>query len=95
MASAISSGLKSADAVISNTVNRVNSLTVLSDGTNVATVILYDNPSAASGTVLAKVICAAGTRTAHAVFENPVKASTGIYADVSGTGAEYIVTYGG
>jgi dienelactone hydrolase len=95
MASATTSGLKTADAAIAVGVNRVNTLTILTDGTNAATVVLYDNPSAASGTVLAKGICIGADRTLHMVFENPVKASTGIYADVTGTGAEYIVTYGG
>ena len=95
MASSISSGLKSADAVISNGRNRVNAITLLTDGTNAASVILYDNASAASGTVLGKVKATGAQLIQHVIFENPVFASDGIYADVTGTGAEYIVYYGG
>jgi len=95
MASSRSSGLKTVDAVIQTGRNRINAITLLGDGTNAASVIVYDNPSAASGVVLAKVTALAATRFTHVLFENPVVAEDGIYADVSGTGAEYIVYYGG
>lgn len=90
-----SSGLKNADAVISGGRNRINAITLLGDGTNAASLILYDNASAASGTVLAKVTQLATARLTHILFDNPVFAENGIYADVTGTGAEYIVYYGG
>ena len=90
-----SSGLKNADAAISAGRNRINAITLLGDGTNAASLIVYDNASAASGTVLAKVTQLATARLTHIIFENPVFAENGIYADVTGTGAEYIVYYGG
>ena len=90
-----SSGLKNADAAISAGRNRINAITLLGDGTNAASLIIYDNASAASGTVLAKVTQLATARLTHIIFENPVFAEKGIYADVTGTGAEYIVYYGG
>lgn len=95
MASSRSSGLKTADAVIQTGRNRVNAITLLGDGTNAASIIVYDNASAASGVVLAKVTALAATRFTHVLFENPVVAEDGIYADVAGTGAEYIIYYGG
>lgn len=95
MASSRSSGLKTADASIATGVNRINAVTLLGDGTNAASLILYDNASAASGTVLAKVTQLATARLTHILFDNPVFAEKGIYADVTGTGAEYIVYYGG
>lgn len=95
MASSRSSGLKTADAVIQTGRNRINAITLLGDGTNAASIIVYDNASAASGVVLAKVTALAATRFTHVLFENPVVAEDGIYADVSGTGAEYIIYYGG
>jgi hypothetical protein len=95
MASSITSGLKSADAVIATGRNRINAVTLIADGTNAANVVVYDNASAASGTVLAKVTAVAGQGTVHVIFENPVTANDGIYADVTGTGAGYIVYYGG
>lgn len=95
MASSRSSGLKNADAVIATGRNRINAVSLLGDGTNAASVIIYDNASAASGTVLAKVTALATARFTHVIFENPVVAEDGLYADVSGTNAEYIVYYGG
>ena len=97
MASSRSSGLKSADAAIAAGRNRVNAITLLSDGTNACSVILYDNATAASGTEVGKVSIGAASlkKTEHVVFENPVICELGIYADVTGTGAEYIVYFGG
>lgn len=95
MASSRSSGLQAADAAIANGRNRINAVTLITDGTNAASVILYDNASAASGTVLAKVTAAGAQNTMHVIFENPVVAEEGVYADVTGTGAGYIVYFGG
>jgi hypothetical protein len=97
MASSRSSGIKSADAVIATGRNRVNAITLLSDGTNACSVVVYDNASAASGTAVGKVSIGAASlkKTEHVVFENPVLCEDGIYADVTGTGAEYIVYFGG
>lgn len=88
-----SSGLKSADAVISAATSTLRGLTVIADGTNEATVILYDNASAASGTVLDKVIVDAGLTHVYVPYHGGVVALNGIYADVTGTGAAYIVHY--
>lgn len=95
MASSRSSGLKTADAVIATGRNRINAVTLITDGTNAANVIVYDNASAASGVVLAKVSASGAQNTMHVIFENPVVAEDGVYADVTGTGAGYIVYYGG
>src|SRR4051812_20404840 len=88
-----SSGLKSADAAILAAPGKLRGVTVLTDGTNAATLIIYDNKSAASGTVLEKLIVAGADRCMKVVFDAGVVANAGIYADVSGTGAEYIVHY--
>lgn len=94
MASSRSSGLKNADATIASGINRVNAVTLITDGTNAANVILYDNTTN-SGLELAKVSAAGTQNTVHVIFENPVYAEKGIYADVTGTGASYIVYFGG
>jgi len=94
MASSITSGLKTADAIIATGRNRINAVTLIG-GSTASSVILYDNASAASGTVLAKATQATNLVTTHIIFENPVICDNGIYADVTGTGAEYIVYYGG
>ncbi len=95
MASSRSSGLKTADAAIAVGRNRINAITLLGDGTNAASIIVYDNATTNSGTVLAKVTAAAATRLTHIIFENPVVAEDGIYADITGTNAEYIIYFGG
>jgi hypothetical protein len=94
MASSRSSGLKTSDAVIATGRNRINAITLIG-GSTASSVIVYDNASAASGTVLGKATQATSGVTTHVLFENPVVAEDGIYADVTGTGAEYIIYYGG
>lgn len=95
MASSRSSGLNTTDAAIASGRNRINAVTLIADGTNAASVIVYDNASSASGTVLSKVTAVAGQGTVHVIFENPVIAENGVFADVTGTGAGYIVYFGG
>jgi hypothetical protein len=91
---ATSSGLQTSDAAIMNAAGRLLSIHLIADGTNAATVTIYDNASAASGLVLAKLAIPAGESyvDAHLPGEGVV-ANNGIYADVSGTGAAYIVGY--
>jgi hypothetical protein len=94
MASSISTGVLSASTLISTGRNRINAITVLTDGTNTATLSLYDNTSAA-GTVSVKGACVGANLVNHIIFENPVVMENGIYASVTGTGATFIVFYGG
>ena len=94
MASSISSGVLNADTLIFTGRNRINALTVITDGTNAATVSLYDNTSAASK-IAVQGKCVGASLTNHYIFENPVIMENGIYADVTGTGATFIVYYGG
>lgn len=90
-----SSDLKSADAVISAIGGYLHGVLLISDATNVASVVIYDNSAAAaSGIVLAKLSIPATTTAPQLIlFNNPISANKGIYADVSGTGANYIVYY--
>ncbi len=94
MATSHSSGVQNADALIATGRNRVNAVTVITDGTNAATVELYDN-TAASGTKRVVGKCVGANLVNHIIFENPVLFESGIYADVTGTGATYIVFFGG
>lgn len=91
-----SSGLQTTDGIVASGRNRLNTVTLISDGTNACSVIIYDGVSAA-GTVLAKASIGAASlkSTEQLTYVNPVITETGIYADVTGTGAAYIVTYGG
>lgn len=96
----LSSGRKTADAAIKASAARLGGVILLGDGTNAATVVLYDNATAATGTALAELVLAAnataptGQRTAVLMFPvDGVAASNGIFADVTGTGAAYYVYY--
>ncbi len=91
--SSISSGLQTADAQIYTGRGTLQALTVITDGSNDATVTLYDN-TAASGTVLAKLVVDGTANTGFQSWNFHCRCLNGIYADVSGTGASYIVHYG-
>lgn len=94
ISSSRSSGLKSASALIATGKNRINSIMAVGDGTNAGTLLIYDNTSAA-GTVLAQVAVGSQHHTAYISFPNPIYAENGLYASLSGTGATYVITYGG
>lgn len=94
MASSRSSSLLTQDTLIFTGRNRINAVTVIADGTNAASLVVYDALTA-TGTVVAKVSIKATDTMQHVIFENPVLCETGIYADVTGTNAEFIVYYGG
>jgi len=89
----LSSDLKSADAQIWTGRGTLNSLSVFTDGTNAATVTLYDN-TAASGVVLAQAKVPGSNLGAFQAWNLAIRCQNGIYAHVSGTGANYIVHYG-
>lgn len=88
-----SSGLKTADGIIMARPGKLTSIMVTADNTNAASVILYDNASAASGTVLAKLIVDATSTHESISFTCPIDCLNGIYLDIGGTGAEVIVHY--
>lgn len=91
--SAKSSGLLAAGTtVVVDRKSYLNSVTVVSDGTNAATVVVYDNSSAASGTALAKASTST-SGTVHLNFESHVRADNGLTVEVSGTGAGAVITY--
>tara|TARA_Y100000310_G_scaffold313664_1_gene362278 strand:- start:151 stop:459 length:309 start_codon:yes stop_codon:yes gene_type:complete len=56
-------------------------------GSNTATAILYDNDSAASGTIIDEFTVAAGGTLSHWFGPGGVSLANGIYIDVSGSGA--------
>ena len=90
-----SSDRKTADGAILATGGYLHGLILENDGTNASSVILYDNKSAASGTILAKIMLPATSTvlTLPVIFNNPISALNGIYADVTGTGCAVTVFY--
>lgn len=87
-----SSDLKSADAAIVTQSGVLYGVTLM-PGSSDSSVVLYDNASAASGVVLAKVTCLANTKSDAVIFNQPIAFNNGVYADVTGTSAAYIVYY--
>lgn len=90
-----SSGLLTADTAVCATGSRLHAIQLIPDGTNACSVVVYDNASSAAGLVLMKItIPASSTLPANfSLDSNPVTANKGIFVDVSGTGAAYIVHY--
>ncbi len=89
---ATSSGLKSAAGVIAAMPARLLGVLIVG-GSAQTTVTIYDNATAASGTVLAKGIVAANT-TLHIPLQDAGVASlAGLYCDISGTAGAAIVYY--
>jgi hypothetical protein len=70
----------------------LSAVLVITDGTNAATVILYDNTSAA-GKKLWEGVVAGATQYGGRNWTFPVRVETGIYCSISGTGASAIVEY--
>lgn len=87
-----SSGSLSASTLLVTGTALLCGLNLVTDGTNAVTVTVYDN-TAASGTVLATVKVKGADLSKEILFTYPVKAKTGLYASVSGTGASFTVYY--
>lgn len=66
---------------------------VVTDGSNDAKVIVYDNTEA-SGTVKWETTVTGSDHYGGGLFPFPVHMENGIYVDVTGTGASYIPFYG-
>ncbi len=85
------SDVQTADAALRARPCVLGGAILVGDGTNACTLILYDNASAASGVVLT-TLRALGN--ASVVWNAPapgIPCTNGIYADVGGTGATYVV----
>ncbi len=87
-----SSGLLTADGVIATGKTILADVFINTDGTNAATLTLYDNASSASGTVLLKV-SVLGADFSKAFNNMHCRADNGIFADISGAGADYVIHF--
>ncbi len=86
-----SSGLKAASAAILAAPGRLRGITLIG-GSDASTAIVYDNASAASGTVLEKIAVAAGA-TVRIDYQDGVVANAGIYLALTGTAVGAVVHY--
>jgi len=69
------------------------SVLVITDGTNAATAIVYDNAVGAGGTVLFKGVVPGSASFGGGDAGSPISITNGIYFTISGTGANAIVYY--
>lgn len=92
---ATSSGLLAADTAVRTQPSRLLGVSLIGDGTNACNVIIYDNASAASGTVLAKLSLPASgfPYIDMSAMAAGIVANNGLFADVTGTGAAFIIYY--
>lgn len=87
-----SSGLLTADAVVYAHPALLHSLTLIPAAAD-STIIIYDDAAAATGTVLAEIFVKASTASQTVHFTIPVRANKGLYGDVTGAAAGYIVHF--
>lgn len=72
----------------------LTSLMAYTDGVNEVTVILYDNASAAAGTIVGKIIVAGENDYGGRIWPGGGRRClNGLYASLSGTGASCIAEY--
>lgn len=90
----VSSGELTSSATVVTGRGILNAIQIITDGTNDATVILYDN-TAASGKKLHEAVVTGANNDAFYNWDCGVRAEIGIYAAISGTGASCIVYHGG
>lgn len=89
--SARGSGAFTASQIVVARAARLTDLGVQTDGTAAVTVLLYDNASAASGTIIAFAHVPVGFKVGGWNCPVPVSAVSGIYASVTGTGVTRIL----
>ena len=88
-----SSGLLTADALVEANPCLLHTVTLVPAAAD-STLTIYDNnAAAAAGTVLAKIFVLATTASQTIHFTIPVRANKGLYADVAGAAAGYIIHF--
>ena len=96
MRSKTSYEITSSAAIVANGNVLLTSVLVITDGTNAATVILYDKPSAtgiAAENKLWEGTVPGASQYGGRNWTFPVKCQSGIYCAITGTGASAIVEY--
>jgi len=88
-----SSGLQTSDVAIKATDGYLGAVLIITNGTDDVTLILYDDPDSAHGTVLWRAKVAGGDNYGGVVFYLPIRFGTGCWADIEGTSPNYIVYY--
>jgi hypothetical protein len=89
----IGSGEQSGSTAIKAGACHITAVHQITDGTNNCKVIIYDNASAASGTVRYEATIKGANHFGGRVWTQPKKMYNGIYAVGTGAGCTYIVEY--
>jgi hypothetical protein len=91
-----SSGLLAAGTtVVSTGANTLSGVVVITDVVNPATITVYDNASAASGTILARLTATSTTGANSLALVTPIRAENGLTVSITGTGTPTgIIMYG-
>ena len=87
------SGVKAVDAVILAVRGYFHGIEIITDGTNSANVIVYDNATTAAGTIVFQGTVEGASNFGGVLFIDPVEMMNGIYINMTGTGMSYIVYY--
>lgn len=88
-----STGVLSANTLVWTGRNYISSVIAGGDGTNIATVNIYDGLNT-GGVKVMSFIVPAGTRQTIFVPASSVTVDVGLYVEVSGTGANATVMFG-
>jgi uncharacterized protein (UPF0333 family) len=94
LAQSVSSTLRTAgSAAISTSTAKLFGVCIYTDGTNAATLKLYDNASAATGKQVFNAYVPGATGTICPQWESSLRIVNGIYAVFTGTNASYNIFY--
>lgn len=88
-----STGVLNSDTLIMDGKAIVAGIQIITDGTNDATLILYDNTAASGKEVFKASLTGTNDPLYISLPDGGVRCDNGLYADVTGTGAEFIVHY--
>ena len=86
-------GEQTADGILYTGHTLLSGVELITDGAAICTVVLYDETSA-TGTKVYEGGCLGTEQSKWVPFDNPVKCTTGLYLDITGTGASCIVYIG-
>ena len=86
---------KIADAQILTKGGSLCSVLIMTDGTNAARLILYDSATTTTDVTkkLMEITVAGADNYGGRIWADPVKFTEGIYADINGTDASYIIEW--
>lgn len=88
-----STGLLTADGLILNGRAVLAGVHIVTDGTNDVTLVLYDNTSAAGKEVFKQKVTGTDDSIPYTLPDGGIRCDNGVYADITGTGAEFIIFY--